>query len=69
MHSNDTLQSIANRFGVTTQQLLSLNAGKSFFGGQVILVPGVEAPGQWNVAGYCESGGNDNDSGGSSSSK
>ncbi len=48
----DSLQSIANKFGITIQQILNLNAPGTIYPGNGILLPGVEAPGEWNMSAF-----------------
>ena len=46
----ESFQSIANKFGVTVQQVMDRNPGVlSVSRGQVVMLPGVEAPGKWNL--------------------
>jgi LysM repeat protein len=60
VRSGDTLESIAQKFGISVSRILELNAGSAFAKGNILLLPGVEAPGAWNVKEYCQSSGTSN---------
>ena len=53
VRGGDTVQSISEKFGVPTSKIFELNPGAGFGKGNIILLPGVEAPGMWNVNDYC----------------
>jgi len=53
VQGGDTLESISDDFGVDISRILELNPGAGFGQGSVILLPGVEAPGEWNVEQLC----------------
>jgi LysM repeat protein len=55
LRRGDTLQVISANFGVPVERILELNPGSPFAIGNIILLPGVEAPGMWNVQDICPS--------------
>jgi LysM repeat protein len=53
VRDGESLQGISEKFGIETSRILELNPGSAFTGGSVIVLPGVEAPGMWNVEELC----------------
>ena len=50
LRRGESVASVAQKFGVTVQQILDDNPGRTtFMSGDVIYLPGVEAPGLWNM--------------------
>lgn len=56
IRGGDSLQSISTAFGIPVSTILELNRGSAFAKGNIILLPGAEAPGKWDVQSYCPSG-------------